>query len=149
MRFPAYDLRKVDVTDEMADAIGAMPKEAYMGRDLLCVYEDEMVVRNLKPNMDKVGKLDGLLLQVTALGKNTDCVSRSFAPKLNIIEDPVCGSGHCHIAPYWTKRLGKNEIIAYQASSRGGTLYCRMEGKYVYLAGKATLFSVCDLNIQE
>ena len=147
MEFPAYELKKVQVTYEMTNAIGARPKEAYMGRDLLCVFDDEDIIRNLSPDMDKVKMLDGLLLQVTAPGKVYDSVSRSFAPKLNVIEDPVCGSGHCHIVPYWAEKLGKDNIIAYQASHRGGTLYCRRAGKKVYLAGKAALYSECELYI--
>ena len=145
MEFPAYQLRKVPVTKAMIDAMGAAPREAYMGRDLLCVFDEEETVRNLAPDMDKLLKLDGLLLQVTAPGKDTDSVSRSFAPKLNVPEDPVCGSGHCHIVPYWSERLGKENIVAYQASRRGGTLYCRMAGSKVFLAGKAALFSECEL----
>jgi len=147
MEFPAYELVKVPVTDEMADAIGARPVEAYMGRDLLCVFDDEETIRNLAPDMDRVKELDGLLLQVTAPGKEYDSVSRSFGPKLNIVEDPVCGSGHCHIVPYWAKRLGKKSILAYQASRRSGVLYCRMDGQRVFLAGKAALFSECELHI--
>lgn len=104
-------------------------------------------VRNLQPDMNKLLNLDGLLLQVTAPGKNTDSVSRSFAPKLNVTEDPVCGSGHCHIVPYWAKRLNKSSIVAYQASKRGGTLYCKMAGDKVFLAGKAALFSECEIYI--
>jgi PhzF family phenazine biosynthesis protein len=145
MEFPAYQLKKTEVTKAMADALGAEPKEAYLGRDLLCVFDDESVVRGLTPDMEKVKKLDGLLLNVTAPGKETDCVSRSFAPKLNVIEDPVCGSGHCHIVPYWAERLGKNEIVAYQASQRGGTLYCRMQGDKIFMAGKAVLFSKSEI----
>ena len=147
MEFPAYSLTKVPVTENMIEAIGAVPSEAYMGRDLLCVFDDESTVRNLKPDMDKLLKLDGLLLQVTAPGKDTDSVSRSFAPKLNVAEDPVCGSGHCHIVPYWAKKLGKGNIVAYQASKRGGTLYCRVSGDKVFMAGKAALFSECELHI--
>ena len=147
MEFPAYELKKVQVTDEMTDAIGARPREAFMGRDLLCVFDNEDTIRNLSPDMDKVKTLDGLLLQVTAPGKLCDSVSRSFAPKLNVIEDPVCGSGHCHIVPYWVEKLGKDNIIAYQASNRGGTLYCRMAGEKVYMAGKAALYSECELYI--
>lgn len=101
MDFPAYELQSVEITDEMVSAIGAKPIKAFMGRDLLCVFENEEIVRTLSPDMEKLKKLDGLLLQVTAPGKEYDCVSRSFAPKLNVAEDPVCGSGHCHIAPYW------------------------------------------------
>ena len=122
MDFPAYDLKPVEITDAMVDAIGAKPVEAYMGRDLLCVFDDEKTVRELKPNLDKLKKIDGLLLHVTAPGKDTDSVSRSFAPKLNVPEDPVCGSGHCHIAPYWMNKLNKDSIVAYQASPRVGTL---------------------------
>ena len=123
MDFPAYDLKPVEITDAMVDAIGAKPVEVYMGRDLLCVFDDEKTVRELNPNLDKVKTIDGLLLHATALGKDTDSVSRSFAPKLNVPEDPVCGSGHCNIAPYWMNKLNKNSIVAYQASPRGGTLY--------------------------
>lgn len=147
MDFPAYELKKVEVTKEMIEAIGVEPTEAYIGRDLLCILESEEEVRNLKPDIEKVKGLDGLLLQVTAQGKEFDCVSRSFAPKLNVNEDPVCGSGHCHIIPYWAKKLGKNNLIAYQASQRGGVLYCEHQGARVKIAGKAALYSTADLNI--
>ena len=146
MDFPAYQLRPVEVTAQMIDAIGAVPAEAYMGRDLLCVLEDENAVLHLNPDQEKVKALDGLLLHVTARGKeDVDCVSRTFAPKCGVKEDPVCGSGHCHIVPYWAGRLKKNHITAYQASKRGGTLYCRMDEGRVRLAGKAVLFSVADI----
>jgi PhzF family phenazine biosynthesis protein len=148
MDFPAYALRPAGVTEEMAAAIGAMPAEAYMGRDLLCVVDDEETVRRLAPDMDRVKGLDGLLLHVTAPGRDVDCVSRSFAPKLNVAEDPVCGSGHCHIVPYWVERLKKRSIVAYQASRRGGTLYCSMEGGRVQLGGKAALYSLAEIHIR-
>lgn len=145
MEFPAYDLKPIEVTDEMEEAPGVRPQKAYMGRDMLCVLDNEKTVRNLEPDLEKVKALDGLLLQVTAPGKDTDCVSRSFAPKLNVSEDPVCGSGHCHIIPYWADTLGKDELVAYQASKRGGTLYCRREGKKIFMAGKAALYSIDEL----
>lgn len=108
--FPAYQLEPVKISAEMIEAIGAEPSEAYMGRDLLCIFDDEDIVRNLSPEMEKIKKLPGLLLQVTAKGEKFDCVSRSFAPKLNVAEDPVCGSGHCHIVPYWAGMTGKEDI---------------------------------------
>ena len=145
MDFPAYKLRPVPVTDEITEAVGAAPVEAYMGRDLLCVFDSENTVKNLHPDMEKLKELDGLLLQATAKGSDFDCVSRSFAPKLNVPEDPVCGSGHCHIVPYSAGRSGKKEIVACQASRRGGILYCRVEGERVRLAGKAALFSVGEI----
>ena len=145
MEFPAYDLKAVPVTDAMAEAIGVRPLEAYMARDLLCVLEDEKAVRDLAPDFEKIKQIDGLLLHVTARGRETDCVSRSFAPKLAVAEDPVCGSGHCHIIPYWADTLGKNELVACQASDRGGTLYCRREGDRIFMAGKAVLYSIDEL----
>ena len=147
MEFPAYELERVEVTDEMASALGVRPVEAYIGRDLLCIFGDEEAVRNMKPDMTRVKELDGLLLHVSAKGRDYDCVSRSFAPKLGITEDPVCGSGHCHIAPYWSAKTGRNELTAYQASRRGGVLHCRVEGGKVYLAGNAVLYSVSELVI--
>lgn len=89
-------------------------------------------------------ELPGLLQHATARGTDYDCVSRSFAPKLSVPEDPVCGSGHCHIVPYWREKIGSS-MTAYQASSRGGVLYCRQEGDQVYMSGKAALFAVADL----
>ena len=148
MDFPAYDLKPVAVTDQMANTIGIMPKEAYMGRDLLCVLDSEAAVRSLTPNMDKLLNLEGLLLHVTAKGTDYDCVSRSFAPKLNVPEDPVCGSGHCHILPYWAKVTGKSELVAYQASRRGGVLYGRISGSRVKLAGKAVLYSESIIHVE-
>lgn len=147
MEFPAYDLKPVAVTDAMADALGVRPTEAYEARDLLCVLDNEQEVRDLKPDLEKVKQLDGLLVHVTARGSDEDCVSRSFAPKLSVAEDPVCGSGHCHIIPYWVDKLGKDELVAYQASKRGGTLYCRRDGNRIFMAGKVALYSADELYV--
>lgn len=147
MDFPAYELAPVDVTDAMVDAIGARPRAAYMGRDLLCVMDSAEQVINAAPDQSKVMQLDGLLLHLTARGADYDCVSRSFAPKCNVAEDPVCGSGHCHIIPYWANTLGKNELVAYQASRRGGVLYTRVEGDRIVLAGKAALYSEAEIHV--
>ena len=148
MKFPAYALKPVPVTDTMVAATGARPHEAYLARDLLLIYDDERIVRDMTPDQAKLQTLDGLLVHVTAQGGATyDCVSRSFAPKLAVPEDPVCGSGHCHIVPYWTKRLGNPAIHAYQASPRGGELWCRQDGKAVELAGDAVLYSEATLHL--
>jgi len=84
---------------------------------------------------------------VTAAGENFDCVSRVFAPKIKIPEDPVTGSTHCLIAPYWSERLGKKKLIARQASARGGILHCEVLGARVKISGSAVLFAVSDLKI--
>ncbi len=147
MEFPAYELKKTAVTAQMEEALGVPVREAYLARDLLCVLDSEEAVRSLKPDLEKIKEIDGLLLHVTARGRDTDCVSRSFAPKLSVAEDPVCGSGHCHIIPYWADRLGREELVAYQASRRGGTLYCRREGDKIFLSGKAALSAIDELFI--
>ena len=141
MDMPAYQLTTVPVTDEMEQAIGFRPLEAWIGRDLVCVMENEKQVLQAAPDEEKLKKLDGLLLQLTAKGTSYDCVTRSFAPKLNVSEDPVCGSGHCHVIPLWAKKMGRNDLTAFQASKRSGILYCHMENDRVILAGRAALYS--------
>ena len=159
--FPVYDLKKIEITDEIVELIGKKPIETYLGRDLMCVFDDEEFILNANLDSEKIKKLDGLLLHITAQHSNSnldckiknkidkiDCISRSFAPKLNIYEDPVCGSGHCHIAPYWMKKLQKENLIAYQASERSGTLYCSLadDGR-MKMNGKATLFAISEIFI--
>ncbi|MBR4473704.1 MAG: PhzF family phenazine biosynthesis protein [Oscillospiraceae bacterium] len=145
MEFPAYDLKPVEITDIMREVLGTEPRAAYIARDLLCVLDNAEQVHSYVPNAEAIKRLDGLLLHITAPGEGEDCVSRSFAPKLNVLEDPVCGSGHCHIIPYWADTLGRDELVAYQASRRGGTLYCRREGSRIFMAGKAVLYSIDEL----
>lgn len=99
-----------------------------------------------QPNSELLLGLDGLLTHITARGQSVwTASSRSFAPKLNVAEDPVCGSGHCHIVPLWADKLLKTDLIARQASKRGGTLYCRRVGDRVKLAGRAVLYSEANL----
>ena len=128
MDFPAYELKQIPVTPAMEDAFGVKITEAWMGRDLLCVTENADAIPTLTPDQAKLMALDGLLQHITARGKEYDSVSRTFAPKLAVAEDPVCGSGHCHIVPLWAQKLGKEKLVARQASKRGGTLYCEMHG---------------------
>lgn len=145
MNFPAYNLNEIPVTNEMVNAIGVKPIEAYLDRDLLLVLDSEESVRGLTPNQEKMKRLDGLCIAVTAQGKDFDCVSRVFAPELDVIEDPVTGSTHCMIAPYWADKLGKTDITAFQASKRTGVLYCKAAGERVIISGKAVLYSVADI----
>ena len=139
----AYHLKKIDITDAMVEATGlnVRPTEAWLDRDLMLVYDEEDSVRSMEPDMEKVKQLDGLLLHVTAPGKDCDCVSRSFAPKCDVVEDPVCGSGHCHIIPYWSDRLHKADIRAFQASKRTGILYGHCKAETIIISGHATLFA--------
>lgn len=145
MTLPAYKLKPVEVTPFMTKAIGVRPVEAYMGRDLVCVYPSSDIVYNAKPDIEAISKLDGLLFHITAKDDDFSCVTRSFAPKCGIKEDPVCGSGHCHVIPYWSERLGKKRLTAYQASERGGVLYCENQKDKVLIGGECVPFAKSTL----
>lgn len=145
MNFPRYRLTEIPVTEQMAAAIGVYPQAAYLDRDLLLVLNSENEVINLRPNQQLMQALDGLCLAVTAPGAKHDCVSRVFAPELNVIEDPVTGSTHCMIIPYWAARLHKNQITAYQASERGGLIQAELKDNRVYISGQAVLFATAEL----
>ena len=147
MNFPAFALKPAPVTDDLIDALGTRPVEAWLGDDLVCILESETDVRRLTPNLSKVKALPGCCLHVTARGADFDCVTRSFCPKVNVPEDPVCGRGHCHVIPYWSARLGKTNLRAFQASRRGGILYCRSAGDRVFLSGDAVLFSIAETRV--
>ena len=146
MDFPVCEQQEIAVTDEMEQAFGARPVKALLGVDLVCVFESEEQVRSMKPDQKLLMELDGRIQNATASGVETDCVSRSFCPKLSIAEDPVCGSAHCQIADYWAGVLGRKEIDAYQASARGGYLHCEMqENGRIRISGEAVLVAVSDI----
>ena len=148
MDFPTYELKEIPVTDDMEMAFGARPSRAILSMDLICVFDDEETVRKMEPDLSRIEQLPGRLHNATARGTETDCVTRSFCPKCGIPEDPVCGSAHCQVADYWSKVTGKKEIVAYQASKRGGTLYCELkEDGRIRISGKAVLFAVSELQL--
>lgn len=147
--FPAVHSEEIAVTDQMISALGIVPKEAFLNRDLVFVLECEDDVRNVTPDFAQLEKLpEGLGVCVTAKGSEFDFVSRAFFPKLKVNEDPVTGSLHCSLIPFWAKRLGKQELIARQLSSRGGTLYCKHEDTRVKMAGKAVLYSAAEIMVE-
>ena len=147
MDFPAYTLNEVPVTDMMEKVCGVRPIKAFIDRDLLLIFDREDDIRNMQPNMELAKKLEGLCLGVTAKGKDYDCVSRVFAPELCVSEDPVTGSTHCMIVPYWVNELKKDVLTAFQASQRGGTIICKMKDDRVILKGKAVLYSESEIYI--
>lgn len=153
MDFPSYPLNEVPVTAEMVEAIGVRPRQAFLARDLMLVLDNAEQVIDLKPDFDAVAQLDGAGVAVTASdatldGRHYDCVSRFFAPELDVPEDPVTGSAHCMIAPYWSERLGKQTLHAWQASARGGELTATVHGERVTISGSAVLFATADLNVE-
>ena len=146
MEFPTYHLKEIPVTDAMERAFGIRPIKAVLGLDLVCVFETEDQVRYMTPNQELLKQLEGRIQNATARGTETDCVSRSFCPKLSIAEDPVCGSAHCQIADYWSRELGKKQIKAYQASKRGGYLDCTMlENGRIVISGEDALVAVTEI----
>lgn len=147
MDFPSFHLTPIPVTEQMTLALGVTPAEAYMGADIVCVLKNEKQVRRAVPNQEIIRQMDGLCLHITAQGQQYDCVTRTFAPKCNVAEDPVCGRGHCHVIPLWAPKLNKPELIAYQASPRGGVLHCRYAGERTFLSGNAALFAESEIYI--
>lgn len=147
MDFPSFQLKPLEITDRLTAALGIAPVEAYMGEDIVCVLKDEEQVRKVVANQEMIRNMDGLCLHITARGDNYDCVTRTFAPKCNVAEDPVCGRGHCHVIPLWAKKLGNDSLVAYQASARGGVLHCRFAGDRTFLSGQAALYSEAEIFI--
>jgi PhzF family phenazine biosynthesis protein len=119
----------------VGEALGARPQAVLASRDYLAVFESEDAVRALAPDMAKVGTLDRMAVIATAPGRDCDFVSRFFAPAVGVPEDPVTGSAHCTLVPYWSRRLGKTSLFARQVSARGGELWCEDRGERVSIAG--------------
>jgi PhzF family phenazine biosynthesis protein len=138
--FPARPPEPSHAPDGLVIALGAQPIETMRARDYLCVYEDEAAVRALQPDFAKLLTLDLHGVIVTAPGTDCDFVSRFFAPSVGVPEDPVTGSAHCTLIPYWSRRLDKTTLFARQVSRRGGELFCCNAGERVCIAGHAVLF---------
>ncbi|MHC4657791.1 MAG: PhzF family phenazine biosynthesis protein [Planctomycetota bacterium] len=141
MDFPAWQVVKASAPKELVAGLGAEPAEVWCSeRDYLVVYESEDDIKLLNPNFEELKKLDRLCVCVTAPGRKSDFVSRFFAPGAGIDEDPVTGSSHCELVPYWSERLGKKKLHAFQLSQRGGELFCEALGGRVRIAGHAVIY---------
>lgn len=140
MDFPMQLPIACDVPDDLIKGLGKKPVEVLSSEDYLAVFGSEGEVRNIRPDFERLKRLDLRGVIVTSPGERADFVSRFFAPKLGIDEDPVTGSAHCSLAPYWGRRLGKNKLHALQVSSRGGELYCEVLDERVLISGKAVKF---------
>ncbi len=136
--FPALASRPFEA--DIASMIGEPVREVQIGMDVLAVVDSEEVVRNLQPDMVAIAKLPARGLIVTAKGTDCDFVSRFFAPQTGVNEDPVTGSAHCMLVPFWEKHLGKSAFFARQLSARGGEVWCARNGDRVTLTGQAITF---------
>jgi len=140
MDFPARAPQPNDALGDVAAALGAEPAEVLAARDGFAVFKSEAEVAALAPDMAAVAGLDCMGLIATAPGDECDFVSRFFAPKMGVPEDPVTGSAHCTLIPYWGERLGKTEMLAHQISARGGTIHCGHDGTRVRIGGGAVTY---------
>ena len=148
LKFPSIMPEKINMPLGIEEALGVTPLEAYIARDLVILLKDEEEVASLKPDFGKLLVLkDGAGLIVTAKGNTADFVSRCFFPKLGVNEDPVTGSAHSNLIPYWAGKLNKNKMTAVQLSERQGTLYCELVGDRVNMSGKGVLYMMGELYI--
>ena len=138
--FPARAAVECQVHSGLIPALGGHPEKVLAARDYLVVYATEAELRSLTPDMDGLRNTDRFAVIATAPGRDVDFLSRFFAPAQGIPEDPVTGSSHCTLIPYWSTRLGKKKLHAYQASPRGGELWCEDRGERVTISGKAVQF---------
>ena len=148
MDFPARLPQKIEVTQLMSKAIGMPVLEAHLSRDLLLLVDSEQDVKDLTPDLSLLKQIpDCFAVIVTARGETADFVSRFFAPNAGIPEDPVTGSSHSTLIPFWAERLEKEQLTAKQLSKRGGVLYCENCGERVKIAGKAVLYLQGEINV--
>ncbi|MFO7575462.1 MAG: PhzF family phenazine biosynthesis protein [Bacteroidales bacterium] len=139
--FPTDKLHECTVPELIRDSIGIAPLESHMGRsDYLLLYGSESDILSMKPDFRKLAQADGRGVIVTAPGSDVDFVSRFFAPQAGIDEDPVTGSAHTTLTPFWAARLGKKTLTARQLSARGGMLTCTLLDGRTLIAGRATLY---------
>ncbi len=141
MDFPSRLAAPCRLPQVLADALGVAPKLLFLSRDYLAVYENEDIIAALTPDMGMLARVDDCLgVIVTAPGRDVDFVSRFFAPKVGVPEDPVTGSSHCTLIPYWSSVLNKRTLRARQLSRRGGELFCEDMGERVRIAGNAVIY---------
>jgi predicted PhzF superfamily epimerase YddE/YHI9 len=139
--FPADTLHHCDLPRLLVEGLGTEPAECFTGRsDYLLLYNDQAEIISLNPDFRKLSKADGRGIIVTAPGTDVDFVSRFFAPQAGIDEDPVTGSAHTTLTPFWSARLGKTSMKARQLSARGGYLECTLRGDRTLISGRAGLF---------
>ena len=148
MDFPSRPAEPTDIPEHLSAGLGCEVERVSKARDYLVVLESEKEVRDLRPDFSELEKVDCEGVIVTAPGDEVDFVSRFFAPRMGIPEDPVTGAAHSTLTPYWAERLGKNRLMARQVSERGGDLWCKQSDDRVQIAGHAVLYFKGFLNVE-
>jgi len=142
MDFPSRKPEPAAAPPLLSQALGETPLEVLSSRDLMAVFKDEETIKEMKPDFEKLKQLKDVFgIIVTARGSEYDFVSRYFAPGIGVPEDPVTGSAHCTLVPYWSEKLGKEHLRAYQLSKRGGEIFCHYQGERVKISGQAALYA--------
>jgi len=147
MDFPSDQPKSIAISDELIEALGSEPIEILKARDYMAVFKDQEEIIKINPDFNLLSKIDAHGFIVTAPGKECDFVSRFFAPSLGINEDPVTGSAHTQLIPYWSEKLNKTKMLAMQLSERTGRIHCEYHGERVKIAGKAQLFMKGEIHI--
>lgn len=148
--FPSRPPVQVPIPEGIEECLGAKVLSCWQSRDMLVLLENEQAVRDVKPDFEAMAKiLPQWGMVPTAPGSDCDFVSRYFDPRDAVPEDPVTGSAHCSLAPFWAEKLGKETLVARQLSRRGGTLHCTMQGDRVSIGGNAVLYLDGTLHIPE
>ncbi len=140
MDFPSQPPRSCKAPGVLLDGLKQKPMDVLSSEDYFVVFSNEKDILALEPDMTKLKRVDLRGVIVTAQGDSADFVSRFFAPKFGIAEDPVTGSAHCALIPYWAEKLNKQDLIAHQVSKRGGELFCSNRGNRVKIAGRAVKY---------
>lgn len=146
--FPADEYHKISITENIKSCFDRKPVEAYKGKtDYMLVFDNEMDIANITPQLENIKKLNARGVIITAKGDEVDFVSRFFAPQSGINEDPVTGSAHTTMTPYWADKFYKNELSAIQLSDRRGYLQCRLKENRVEISGQAILYLAGEITI--
>jgi PhzF family phenazine biosynthesis protein len=140
MDFPALKFKACEPPDALVKGLGKLPQEVYRGDDYFAVFNDQQDITSIEPDHAYLKELDARGVGITARGENADFVSRYFAPKYGVDEDPVTGSLHCLLTPFWTQRLQKGQLSAQQLSRRGGELVCECVNDRVLLSGQCATY---------
>ena len=144
--FPASPLTEIEIPSEVAKAFHIQPVACFKGRDdFMLLFENENLISQLKPDFQQLVLVKTRGVICTSISEKYDFVSRFFAPAVGVNEDPVTGSAHTMLIPYWSGQLGKTELVAKQVSVRGGILYCKNLGERVEIGGKAVTFLIGEI----
>ena len=147
--FPVDEFQQIAISKEIACCFDIKPLEAYKGKtDYMLVFEKEIDIANIQPRFEIISKLNARGVIITAKSETVDFVSRFFAPQSGIIEDPVTGSAHTTLTPYWAEKLNKTELSAIQLSERKGYLQCKLLGNRVEISGQAKLYLAGEIFVE-